>query len=276
MLVYSAFALFGWKPHNFAHQGPYLAVISISAMDSQLHNLETIFRLLDELYDEEQDADWRALGGQSKNALDGYGHLYQLPYGQVGAVLFLALGLRDDVDVANKSADPQAAILELSDHQLSLDDIVPELAPAIPSLLIVTMNNLKSLSLFHVAMPDLIKKVVSGDDDALFEAVWIDPSSMQTDAIASRISTAFFQDDRSFFDRLAKALTRTKPTRPKPHLDQARLLMAVLDESGDLSQMTNAELTTWAVERLGIYPGTGDPLSAIRDQRRKRKGVKGD
>ena len=41
-------------------------------------------------------------------------------------------------------------------------------------------------------MPELIEKAATGDDEAVFKAVLIDPSCMQTDVLASRISTAVF------------------------------------------------------------------------------------
>jgi hypothetical protein len=126
-----------------------------------------------------------------------------------------------------------------------------------------------------MSMSELLQRVEAGDDDALFRAVLIDASVLHAKAVADRVCTASMYDDRSFFHSLAKAITRTKPTRPKPHLDETRLLMVILDDAGELETMTDSEITDWAVNKIGVYPGSGDPLSAIRDQRRKRDKAKG-
>jgi len=139
----------------------------------------------------------------------------------------------------------------------------------------VLLTNMESMALFHMPVSGLLERVSNGDDDALFQAVILDASVLHAKPIADRISTAAFYDDRSFFNRLSKAITKTKPARPKGHLDETRLLMQFLDDAGLLEKMSDAKLTDMAVNKVGVYPATGDPESAIRDQRRKRDRAKG-
>lgn len=207
--------------------------------------------------------------------VSGYGALYDLPIEQIAAYLFQEAGLRDEAEAAAKQPDPQGAMLEVA----RISDIQPviteENAGAIIVALLVLFTNIESMRLHSVSIGQLLSRVADGDDDALFHAVVLDASVLQTKAASDRISTAAFHDDRSFFDKLSKAITRTKPSRPKPHLDETRFLMQILDDAGEYDGMTDTALTDWAVIKTGVHPGAIDPLSSVRDQRRKRDRLKG-
>lgn len=176
---------------------------------------------------------------------------------------------------ATESDDANAALLRIaSDDSLNFQ-INKENAFVIGIALMVLFVNLEAVAYFSYSIPELLAQVKRGNDLALFQAVRLDPSVLQTVAASDRVSKAALCSDNSFFHALALAITKTKPTVPKAHLNDVRLLMHMLEDAGELSSMSNSRLTDIAVNRLGIYPDSGDPLSAIRDQRRKRNRARG-
>lgn len=236
-------------------------------------NVEGVFALIEAMLTEMDSIAIDLERPEQNIKVPGYGKVYELPVGQLAAFIFQSFGLWDRVVQISKSDDPNAALLALAQEDLPVVDVESALTWPVLAAFVVLMANLEVMSLFHVWMNDLVARVGDGDDDALFQAVFVDPSVMQTGAVGSRISTASLNDDRSFFDRLSKALTKTKPSRPKEHLDETRILLEVLDEAGQLKSMTNAELTEWATN-LGLYPVDGDALQAIRRLRQKRVKAK--
>lgn len=238
-------------------------------------NISAVFKLLHNLRDEVGDLFFEAGELQPGIRFKAFGELYELPVAQISAFLFMQAGLWDSVKDAAAAPDPQAALLELARTAEPSVAITEENAYLVAVALVVLFNNLDAMAMFHMSMSELLERVEAGDDDALFRAVLIDPSVLQAKAVADRVSTAAMYDDRSFFDALSKSITQTKPSRPKSHLDETRLLMVLLKDAGELETMTDAEITDWAVNKIGVYPESVDPLSAIRDQRRKRNRAKG-
>ena len=135
---------------------------------------------------------------------------------------------------------------------------------------LVLWKNLECISMFHVSLHALVLQVTDGDDEALFRAVYIDPSVLQSESVARRISTAVVTEDGQFFEKLSKAVKKSRPTRPREHLDDVRLMLALVDESDGLDSVPDSALTDWATE-LDLYPVDGDALQAVRRQRQKHQ-----
>jgi hypothetical protein len=207
--------------------------------------------------------------------IGSYGELYELSVPQIAAYLFKQAGLLDAANAAATKPDPQLAMLEMARSAEPNLELTPENAALSMAAMIILFVNLESMMLHAMPVSGLLERVSAGDDKALFEAVVLDASILSTKPVADRIATAAIHDDRPFFDSLAKAITRTKPVRPRPHLDGTRMLMQLFDDAGVLEDMSDSELTEWAVNRVGVYPDSKDPHSAIRNQRRKRDRAKG-
>ena len=207
--------------------------------------------------------------------IGAYGELYELPLKQVAGYLFKRAGLLDAAKLAAQQPDPQLAIMEMAESEEPVFDITRENASATIVAMVVLFNHLDSIMRYSMPVTGLLERVSVGDDDRLFDAVVLDAAVMSSKPIANRIAAAAINDDRAFFDRLAKAITQTKPVRPQARLDETRLLMQLFEDAGVLAEMTDSALTEWAVNRVGVYPDSKDPHSAIRDQRRKRDNAKG-
>ena len=204
----------------------------------------------------------------------GYGELYELPIQQIAAYLFKEANLWDQLVEVGKSSNPNVALLKIAQADLSEYSINSENAFVVGIALMVLFVNLQAIAYYNFSMPELIAQVQRGNDLALFQAVRLDPSVLQTQAAGDRVSKASLCADCSFFHSLSLAITKTKPAIPMAHLHETRILMHILENAGALEELTDARLTDLAVNKLGIYPNGVDPLSAIRDQRRKRSKAK--
>jgi hypothetical protein len=104
----------------------------------------------------------------------------------------------------------------------------------------------------------------------------VDRAAVQAEPIAQRIRRAQLLNDCSFFDRLAKSITRTKPRRPNVGLDDARFVAALLDDSGNLNELTEKDLQALFLDDLELYPDNRrDPAEALKKLIAKVKHVRG-
>jgi hypothetical protein len=235
-------------------------------------NLRGAFGLLEKICSE---ADECGLGDFSEvpiGAIPVYGQMYDLPLAQIVGFLFQTFGLKDELIAASKADDPQRAIVELAENAEPSGDIDEKLIYPTLCAWIVLVRNLESLSLFHLTVNDLVQRISGGDDEALFNAVFVDPCALQSIVVSQRIARASFQEEGEFFEKLSKAIKRSRPTRPREHLDEVRLMLALVDGVESLAPATDADLAQWATD-LGLYPVDSDSLQAIRRQRQKRQKV---
>ena len=104
----------------------------------------------------------------------------------------------------------------------------------------------------------------------------VDRAAFQAEPIAQRICRAQLLNDSSFFDRLAKSITRTKPRRPNMELDDARFVAAVLDDSGGLSELTEKDIEALFLDDLDLYPENRKaPAEALKKLIAKVKHIRG-
>lgn len=206
--------------------------------------------------------------------LPPHGRFYEHPAQQIAALCFQALGAGEEFRNAVAEKNPNRALFDLAitfEPNVSLEELPSYTFPA----MIVTLFNLAAISTFHLSIYDLLRDAAQGDDTKLFQAVRLDATVLHVDSVASRIAYASLIDDRSFFDMLSKAITKTKPSLPKPHLDNTRILLAALDDAEIIEQMSVEAIRTFAVDELGLLSPEGDTHTAVRTQWRNRKNSKG-
>jgi hypothetical protein len=246
-------------------------VIVINSV-SQCDDVRGVLSLLSSLGDEVEGLLEGLPQPDGDVSFPAYGRLYDLPLGKVIGYIFQSFGVLDLFAVAASSDSPQLNLLRSAQSaDLSLH-IEPEDAGTLLLAWLVLMKNLEAISIFHLPVSALLSKAAEGDDEALFKAVYIDQSVLQTDVVGRRVSNAVLNDDGAFFDNLSKAIKRTRPARPKEPLDEVRLMLALVDECKGLSSVTDSDLTYWATE-FNLYPVDGDALQAIRRQRQKYQKV---
>jgi hypothetical protein len=145
------------------------------------------------------------------------------------------------------------------------EEVDPDKQRIIMSMVMAIAANLQSVQVFSKSIFELLAEFNSGDDEALFKAVFVDRSIVCAPTVQLRIQLAELMADEDFFDKLAKAIKKTRPARPSPEMDDMRAMLYILDDVGELAKLTNSELTLLFVDELQIYDdeGKADPSSAI-------------
>lgn len=149
------------------------------------------------------------------------------------------------------------------DH--AFESTEPEKQQIIISMMMAIASNLQSAQIFSKSIFELLCELDGGDDEALFKAVVVDRSALAIPSVQSRVQLAELMADEVFFDKLAKAIKRTRPARPTPVMDDVRAMLYVLSDVGVLALLTNSEITRLFVDELQIYDddGRADPSAAI-------------
>ena len=194
--------------------------------------------------------------------------LYCLPDAIVALLFMEMVGLGPGIKDACQKNDPQQSLLKF----LELDMEFPELTEEEEALALVCfmamMGNFESSVSYGVSISALVELVSKGDDEALFKAVRTDRVSIAVEPITERIALAQITEDHSFMDRLAKAITQTKPPRPKADLDDTRFLLGLLEDSIGLDNLANKDIDELIADDLQAISGsnTFDRLSKLLTQ----------
>ena len=207
-----------------------------------------------------------------------WAHWYELSW-QKGLALFLvAMGLDEEFKKATASHDPHQALLDMmaDDYELPIDvdDISDEEQGIVASLLFSVFNQLEAISIFNQPMSVLVEKAKNGNDEALLNAVIVDRGAVAAPSITRRIQLAHLAGDEVFLNKLAKAITRTRPRRPAEEYDDLRFMLEALEASKGLDNLSYEQLYNFFVDEFQLYPGEErkDAFEGLRKliQRRKK------
>lgn len=203
-----------------------------------------------------------------------WAYFYDLSYVTFLAYHILAFNLTDIIrTIANSENHAQALIdfasnlPDTSSEDESLSD--EEKGNRFALTMAITYQR-SSIAIFSQSLNHLVEKARDGDDDALFNAVLVDRSVVSTPSVARRIQIAQLTEDNSFMDKLAKAITKTKPRRPAEKHDDLRYMLEVLDEEIGLENITHEKLYDTLSDGLELYSGSTDGLMKLI-QRRNQK-----
>lgn len=205
-------------------------------------------------------ADWFGEGGYS------WGTIYERPFLEQMAVLFVLLGLHIPLHEAAKSDDPQEAVIHWADDNGPLDHWYDANEDKIEKkyllwLVIVLQRNILAIMLYHKSMGALVEEVRHGSDRALFDAVRIDRSVLLAAPCADRLSRAELLNDKDFLRHLRSAI-KGPTQKHMAAIQDLRYSIVALRECG-FDRFTDQDL-----ERLFIgtrlYPGSAGALKNIR------------
>lgn len=215
-------------------------------------------------------------------------HLYELPFKE-----HVVLALTDIAQNFDEMLDPKQVVSWLNELAASRSQIgeVPSLVAKIgqhfdampnpskeqgekirPVLAntfgkACSMLNAMSCVLYHGCfLNELIERVRTGDDKALFDAVRIDPTVIGCISVSSRISKATLLQDNSFFAKLKAAINGKMAKREQANFQKMRLVLEVLHEAG-ATRLSDAQLHELFVEELKLYSGNakgGGNAKALR------------
>lgn len=215
-------------------------------------------------------------------------HLYELPINQHVFTTFTENiqnfdGIMQEEDVAGwlgqvietpgQIGALPSVINQIGNHfdesqttQKTAEAIIPNMASALGTAASI-FNSMRCVLHYGYFLNELIDHVRSGDDNALFSAVRIDPTALGCKPVIERISKAALLKDEDFFDSLKKAINNPKVKREQANYQMMRLVFEVLHEAG-ASRLTNDQLRQLFVTELDLYSGNekgGGCRDALRE-----------
>ena len=117
----------------------------------------------------------------------------------------------------------------------------------------ISMYHTVRCVLFHGCfLNELIERVRTDDDKALFDAVRIDSTVVGCMSVSNRISKAALLKDNRFFAKLKAAINGKLAKREQANFQKMRLVFEVLHEAG-ASRLNDTQLQQLFVEELNLY-----------------------
>ena len=118
-------------------------------------------------------------------------------------------------------------------------------------------NSLHCVLYYGCFLNELIARVRTGDDKALFDAVRIDSTVVGCKPVIERISKATLLRDACFFDRLKNAINGKMSKREQDNFQKMRLVFEILHEKG-ATRLNDRQLQQLFVEELRLYSKDND------------------
>lgn len=208
-----------------------------------------------------------------------WAYWYDLKYEKHLTAFVLALDLGDEICEMAKKEDPQAAVIDLAqkDQHTSIGqvDLTNEEAGLMFSLVISNSYQIQSISIYGESVSKLLERAKNGDDESLFRGIWVDRSIIFNPWVKNRIQQATFHEDNSFLSELSRSISRVRPRKSKPELDDLRYMHHALEESLGQMKLSYEKQFELLVEDLELYPDEGkkDVFAAFKRliQRNKSK-----
>lgn len=194
-------------------------------------------------------------------------HLYELPIQQ--HVIFNFDGLLQEeqvIDWRNQVAESTGGIADLPKVTEQINDYfnarenptkedIDALRPFLPAICAYFYSIQYSLHciLYHGCfLNELIERVRAGDDQALFDAIRVDPTVIGCQSVIDRISKARRMQEYDFLDELRKTQSGVNAKLKQANYQKMRLILKVLSEAGAI-RLSNEQLHKLFVEELNLY-----------------------
>jgi hypothetical protein len=113
-------------------------------------------------------------------------------------------------------------------------------------------NSLRCVLLHGCFLNELIERIRSGDDKALFDAVRVDATVIGCISVSNRVTKAVLLKDNRFFAKLKAAINGKVAKREQANFQKMRLVFEVLHEAG-ASRLDDAQLYQLFVKELDLY-----------------------
>lgn len=174
-----------------------------------------------------------------ENLTDWYKQLANTP-GQIGALPSIVSQIDNHFDAITPS-------------KVEAEEMLPALAMTFG--LGLSMYHTLRCVLYHGCfLNELIERIRTGDDKALFDAVRIDSTVIGCVSVSNRISKAALLRDNRFFAKLKTAINGKLAKREQANFQKMRLVFEVLHEMG-ATRLSDSQLRELFVEELKLYSG---------------------
>ena len=195
-----------------------------------------------------------------------WGTIYERPFLEQMALLFVLIGLHLPLKEAAQSEDPQEVVLGWGDDDSLLDTWFDANEHQIEKkyllwMAIVLQRNILSIMLYHKSMGALVDLVRQGDDRALFDAVRVDRSVLLAAPCADRLSKAEMLNDKEFLLHLRSAI-RGPTKKHMEAIQDLRYSIVALRECG-FDRFSDGDLERLFI-RTRLYPNSGGALKNLR------------
>lgn len=129
------------------------------------------------------------------------------------------------------------------------------LRPSLPTLsasFIAMEYSLYCVLYYGCFLNDLIARVRADDDEALFDAIRVDPMVVGCRPIIERISKARRLQDKDFLNELKKTQSGVSEKRKQINFQKMRLVLKVLADAG-ATRLSDRQLHELFIEELKLY-----------------------
>jgi len=196
--------------------------------------------------------------------------LYELAFEQIIALIFILFAHEDTLYEISHSNDPLQALLDFlnSGPQQKIDDGDIENEEDLERISVYLSLHFSTQSIERYGKP--ISEMLANfretnNDDILLSLITLDRAIVANTTVARRITFAQLTQDNSFMGKLSKAITQTKPSRPKAKYDDLRFMAKIIDQTIDLKTVTFAQLYKILAEDMELYPtDTKDSLAGFK------------
>ena len=190
-----------------------------------------------------------------------WAYFYEIPHVHLLSFYLLCVTSKAQLNRMRKSDDPHQAMLDWANSKprapRGFNKWTIEEGALFISLTKAVQFNLLSVQSFGIYLNEFIARARKGDDNALFNAILIDQSTICSLTASKRISRAVIQSDGEFFDHLAKAIKGTRPRKPQKKHDDLRVMTQVIDESIGINNLSRSKIYDLLVDDMQLYPVEG-------------------
>lgn len=195
-----------------------------------------------------------------------WGGIYEKPFQEQMAVLFVLIGLNVPVHEAAQALDPQEEVMRWCEENGPLDAWYESVKETIEWkyliwLCIVLQRNILSIMLYHQSLGGLVEAVRNGDDSAFFKAVRVDRTVLLAPTCADRLSRAELVNDKAFFGHLRSAM-KGPTQKHMVAIQDLRYSIVALRECG-FDGFTDKNIEQLFI-RTRLYPNNAGALKALR------------
>lgn len=192
--------------------------------------------------------------------------IYELPFFEQLALLFIIVGMHEPLIAAWHSDDPIERYSHWVEEDSELDVWYEANKETIDSkhllwMAMVFQRNILAIMLFHCSMGHLVERAREGDDDAFFHAVEVDRSVLGCPTFADRLARAEAAGEKHFFLRLRKAL-KGPSKKHMVAIQDLRYSIVALRSMG-FDRFTDEDLIALFI-RTRLYPNSAGALKNLR------------
>jgi hypothetical protein len=197
---------------------------------------------------------------------------YDLAFEQHSMIAGNFLGLKDAIDSAQRSSDPNRALTDLARAEFHGEGPAPpdpspeDFASAVGSA-VSLLRSLESVSIFGRSLNSLLQRAEEGDTKALRHAVSIDRTVTLSESGKAAVSHLTVTEGEAALDKL---LAIRKPDERLKQYAELRFIHWLLKEAGALDGAVPDSVIHLVTETLALYSTVGgDAAKNIRQLFRK-------